>query len=60
MNLIGRKTISGEHRADPRLCALDVVTVESKYAENKVAITEIKYTTTGGAFKGTYTGRIVG
>jgi hypothetical protein len=58
--LKGRQTISGEYRADPRLCALDVVAVESKYAVNKVAITEIKYTTTGGAFKGTYTGRIVG
>lgn len=58
--LKGRQTISGEYRADPRLCALDVVTVESKYADNKVAITEIKYTTKGGAFKGTYTGRIVG
>ena len=58
--LKGRKTISGEFRADPRLCALDVVTVESKYADNKVAITDIKYTTSGGAFKGTYTGRIVG
>lgn len=58
--LKGRKTISGEYRADPRLSALDVVTVESKYADSKVAITEIKYTTTGGAFKGTYTGRIVG
>lgn len=57
--LKGRQTISGEYRADPRLCALDVVTVESKYADNKVAITEIKYTTTGGAFKGTYTGRIL-
>lgn len=56
--LVGRKTISGEYRADPRLNVLDVVTVESKYAENQVAITEIKYTTTGGAFKGTYTGRI--
>lgn len=55
----GRQTISGEFRADPRLCALDVVTVESKYADERVAITEIKYTTTGGAFKGTYTGRIV-
>ena len=55
-----RKTISGEFRADPRLSALDVVTVDSKYAENKVVITEIKYTTTGGAFKGTYSGRIVG
>jgi hypothetical protein len=58
--LKGRQTISGEFRADPRLSALDVVSVESKYAVNEVAITEIKYTTTGGAFKGTYTGRIVG
>lgn len=57
--LKGRQTISGEFRADPRLCALDVVTAENKYADNEVAITEIKYTTTGGAFKGTYTGRIV-
>jgi hypothetical protein len=58
--LKGRKTISGEFRADPRLSPLDVVTVESKYADSPVAITEIKYSTTGGAFKGTYTGRIVG
>lgn len=58
--LKGRKTISGEYRADPRLSALDVVTVESKYADSPVAITEVKYTTSGGAFKGTYSGRIVG
>lgn len=58
--LKGRQTISGEYRADPRLNALDVVSVESKYAASKVVITEIKYTTTGGAFKGSYTGRIVG
>ena len=57
--LKGRQTISGEFRADPRLSALDVVTAENKYADNEVAITEIKYTTTGGAFKGAYTGRIV-
>lgn len=57
--LKGRQTISGEFRADPRLSALDVVAAENKYADNEVAITEIKYTTTGGAFKGTYTGRIV-
>ena len=56
----GRQTISGEFRADPRMCALDVVTVESKYANHEVAITEIQYTTTGGAFKGTYTGRVLG
>lgn len=58
--LRGRTTISGEYRADPRLSALDVITVESKYANNQVAITEIKYTTSGGAFRGTYTGRITG
>ena len=58
--LKGRKTISGEYRADPRLSALDVVSVESKYADNRVAITEITYSTSGGAFKGIYTGRIVG
>lgn len=57
--LKGRQSVSGEFRADPRLCALDVVTAENKYAAAEVAITEIKYTTTGGAFKGTYTGRIV-
>ena len=57
--LKGRQTISGEFRADPRLCALYVVTAENKYADNEVAITEIKYTTTGGAFKGTYSGRVV-
>lgn len=58
--LKGRKTISGEYRADPRLCALDAVAVESKYADNEVVITEIKYSTSGGAFRGAYSGRIVG
>lgn len=58
--LSGRKTMSGEYRADPRLCALDTVVVESKYSPNTVVITEIKYSTTGGAMKGTYTGRVVG
>ena len=57
--LESRKTISGEHRADPRLCALDEVVVESKYNENVVVITEIKYSTTGGAMKGTYSGRVM-
>jgi hypothetical protein len=39
--------------------ALDTVTVQSKYAENRVAITDIEYSTTGGAFKGKYSGRVV-
>jgi hypothetical protein len=57
--LKGRKTISGEFRADPRLDALDVVTVESKFATNPVVISEIEYSTTGGGFVGRFTGRLV-
>lgn len=57
--LEGRKTISGEYRADLRLDALDPIIVTSKYATNVVAITEIRYSTTGGAFRGAYTGRVV-
>lgn len=57
--LESRKTISGEYRADLRLDALDPVIVTSKYATNIVAITDIRYSTTGGAFRGSYTGRVV-
>ena len=57
--LKGRKTVSGEYRADVRLEALDTVTVQSKYAENRVAITDVEYSTTGGAFRGKYTGRVI-
>lgn len=55
--LKGRKTISGTFRADPRLDALDKVTVVSKYSSNPVYITNIKYDYTG-AFRGTYEGRV--
>lgn len=54
-----RKTITGDFRADLRMDVLDNVIVVSKYAANVLAVTEIKYSTTGGAFKGTYTGRVV-
>lgn len=57
--LKGRKTISGEYRADPRLDALDIVTVESKFATNTVVISEIEYSTTGGGLYGKFTGRLV-
>ena len=57
--LEARKTISGEFRADMRLDALDPVIVTSKYATNIVAITDIRFSTTGGAFRGEYTGRVV-
>ena len=57
--LRGRNTLSGEFRADPRLDALDVITVESKCAANPVVITEIEYSTTGGGFRGRFTGKVV-
>jgi len=57
--LRGRNTLSGEFRADPRLDALDVITVESKCACNPVVITEIEYSTTGGGFRGRFTGKVV-
>lgn len=57
--LRGRNTLSGEFRADPRLDALDVITVESKCATNPVVITEIEYSTTGGGFRGRFTGKVV-
>ena len=57
--LRGRKTLSGEFRADPRLDALDIVTVESKFATNPVVISEIEYSTTGGGFHGRFTGKVV-
>lgn len=56
--LVGRKTVSGEYRADPRLDVLDYVMVHSKYSANNVVITDITYSTTGGAMRGTYVGRV--
>lgn len=57
--LNGRKTLSGEYRADPRLDVMDVVAVDSKYSRNNVIITDITYSTTGGAFRGNYVGKAV-
>lgn len=54
-----RKEITGEFRADVRLDVLDNIIVVSKYASNIVGLTEVRYSTTGGAFKGKYTGRVV-
>lgn len=56
--LENRKTLTGEYRADPRLDALDVVTVKNKYATNTVVITNVKYNYSG-AFQGNYTGRVL-
>ncbi len=56
--LKNRKIVSGEFRADPRLDALDTVTVVSKYGSNPVQITNVKYTY-NGAFRGAFTGRVM-
>ena len=56
--LKNRKIISGEFRADPRLDALDTVTVVSKYGSSSVQISDVKYTY-NGAFRGTFTGRVM-
>lgn len=57
--LLNRKVVSGDFRADLRIDALDNIIVASKYASNVIALTEVIYSNTGGAFKGTYTGRVV-
>ena len=57
--LQNRKVISGEFRADMRLDCLDSIIVTSKYASNIIALTDVEYSTTGGAFRGKYTGRVV-
>ncbi len=54
----GRRTLSGEYRADPSLDVFDMIAVESKYGmNNAIYVTSIEYTYTG-AFKGKYVGRI--
>ena len=57
--LDNRKVISGDFRADLRLDCLDAVIVTSKYAANIIGLTSVRYSTSGGAFKGQYTGRVV-
>lgn len=52
-----RKIVSGKFRADPRLDALDKITVVSKYGTQEVYLTEVKYSYSG-AFQGTYKGRV--
>lgn len=57
--LKNRKVISGEYRADLRTDCFDSVIVTSRYASNIIALTDVEYSTTGGAFRGRYTGRVV-
>ena len=53
-----RKLVKGEFRADPRLDALDTITVVNKFASNKVIVTNVKYDYKG-SFTGTYEGRAI-
>lgn len=57
--LEGRKMLTGEYRADPRLDPLDLITTQNKYAQNTVCVTGIEYRYTG-AFRGKFEGWVVG
>lgn len=57
--LIKRNRVSTDWRCDPRLNALDIISVQNKYeAINKVRATSISITYNGG-FKGKMTGRLI-
>ena len=53
-----RKLVSGQYRADPRLDALDKITVINKFATNTIIVTDVKYEYQG-SFKGSYEGRVI-
>lgn len=53
-----RVLMSGEYRADPRLDPLDKITVQNKYADSTMVVTEISYEYSG-SFVGTYKGRVI-
>lgn len=57
--LKNRQILSGEFRADPRLELFDCVSVDTKFGEALVVISNVKYSY-NGAFRGSYTGRVVG
>ena len=57
--LENRKEVSGSFRADLRLDALDNIIVVSKYASNVICLTDLKYSITGGAFRGEYSGKVL-
>lgn len=56
--LKNRRIFSGEWRSDPRLDAMDKITVENQFAESMVFVTQVEYTY-NGAFRGVYEGRAV-
>lgn len=56
--LQSRVTLTSSWRADPRLDALDVVENINEYAENKMQMTEVKFSY-NGAFRGSGKGRVI-
>lgn len=56
--LKNRAVFKGEFRADPRLDALDMITVKNKYVTKPVLVTDIEYSY-NGAFRGRYKGRVI-
>lgn len=56
--LESRKNIGGEFRADPCIDVFDSVKIETRYGDIAAVLTDIKYTYSG-AFRATYTGRVV-
>ncbi len=59
-DLVLRKMVTGEYRADPRIDLFDRAVVYGKFnAVMTAIITDIKYSYTG-AFRGSYTGRVIG
>jgi hypothetical protein len=53
-----RKIVSTNWRADPRLDALDEVSIENDYGTNSVIMTNVEYSY-NGAFRGSGEGRVV-
>lgn len=53
-----REVFSGSFRVDPRLDALDIVTVTNKFTSKKVVITRVQIDYNGG-FKGSFEGRVI-
>lgn len=57
--LLCRQSVHGSWRADPKIEALDTVTVATPFRTSKTVLTEVELTF-NGAWRGTYEGTVVG
>lgn len=55
--LLNRQTLSGAWRADPKIDALDTVTVDTPFKTNRAVLTSVELSF-NGAFRGNYEGRV--